>query len=40
MFGFLSGLDNETQQKIIENWNKMLKEHKEKENNKKKKKKE
>jgi len=36
MFGFLSGLDNETQQKIIENWNKMLKEHKEKENNKKK----
>jgi|TARA_B110000285_G_C14496592_1_gene326255 hypothetical protein len=31
MFGFLSGLDAETQQKIVENWNKMLKEKKEKE---------
>ena len=36
MFGFLSGLDPETQGRILENWNKMLKEHKEKENRKKK----
>ena len=36
MFGFLSGLDADTQKRIIENWSTMLKEQKEKENKKKK----
>lgn len=36
MFGFLSGLDSDTQKRIIENWSTMLKEQKEKENKKKK----
>tara|TARA_B100000886_G_C20260680_1_gene422755 strand:+ start:522 stop:728 length:207 start_codon:yes stop_codon:yes gene_type:complete len=35
MFGFLSGLDADTQKRIIENWSIMLKEQKDKENKKK-----